>query len=153
MAKAVMLKVSKTGTPSVPNKVDFDVRDRLAELVGRGNNLSPDDKAGIYGDLVATVGEKTATKIMNHAYIFNQRGDIQSLPLEERLKSLYTIGSNDPDVLQVLNKSKSLGYGVIPGLREGSSAINQELTGRMSQPVSGVVNPQVRNKVMLRVNK
>lgn len=132
---------------------DFDIRDRLAELVGKGNALGADDKAAIYGSLVSALGKEKAAKIMNHAYIFNQRGDMQTLPLEERLKSLYTIGSNDPEIAQILAKTKSLGYGVVPGLRESSSALNQELVGRTQPVATTSISPELQKKIMLRVNK
>lgn len=153
MAKSkVMIKVAP-GDPKVPVNMDFDIRDRLAELVGKGNALSPDDKAAIYGGLVSSLGKEKATKMMNHAYIFNQRGDVQNLPLEDKLKSFYTIGSTDPELSQIMTKSKSLGYGVVPGLRESSSDLNQSLTGRTAPTTPGVVNPEVVKRVMVRVNK
>lgn len=154
MAKSkVTLKVKKGDDPRVPVNSDFDTRDRLAELVSSGNLLKPDDKAAIYGSLISAYGQDKAAKIMNHAYIFNQRGDVQNLPIEDKLKAFYAIGSNDPEVSQILNRSKSLGYGVVPGFREGSSAINQELSGRVAPTASGVVNPAVVNRVRLRVSR
>lgn len=168
MAKSIKLRISpKTGDPTkgivdesmhVTNRPkidqDFDIRDRLAELVGKGNALSPDDKAAIYGNLTARVGKDKAMKIMNHAYIFNQRSDVIKLPLEERLKAFYTIGSNDKDVNDVIVKSKSLGYGAVPGFRQSSSDINQQLTGQVPVPVvTTAVSPEIQKRVMLQVRK
>ena len=131
----------------------FDLRDRLAELVGKGNVLSTDDKAAIYGSLVGLLGKDKAQKVMNHAYIFNSRPDVQKLPLEEKIKSFYTVGSNDPDVMEVIGKTKSLGYGVVPGFRESSSDINQQLSGRVPVVASSSVSPEIQKKVMLRIGK
>jgi hypothetical protein len=165
MAKIKVKSSSLSGDPSKPTEtmilsankpkidVDFDIRDRLAELVGKGNTLSPDDKAAIYGDLAATVGADKAQKIMSHAYIFNARPEVQRLPLEERLRSFYTIGSNDPDVQSFIQRSKTLGYGTIPGFRESSSAINQELTGKITPTAVAASAPEVRRKVRLAVSK
>lgn len=151
MAK-VVLKVSKSGDPKVPVKTDFDIRDKLAELVGSGNALSPDNKMAIYGSLVASLGKEKATKIMDHAYIFNSRNDLKSLPLEDKLRRFYDIGSSDPEISDVLGKSKSLGYGILPGLRQSSSALNQEITGRV-RPVDVLSpNTEVQNRAMIRVN-
>lgn len=164
MAK-VLLKVSpKTGDPKkvgdtvIPasNKgaIDqqFDIRDRLAQLVGSGNALNPDDKAAIYGDLVASIGKEKAQKVMNHAFIFNARPDMQKLPLEQKLRSFYTIGSNDPDVDVLIKKSGSLGYGAVPGFRESSSLANQILSGR-SKPVAtdAPMNTDLQRRIMLKI--
>lgn len=164
MAK-ILLKVSpKTGEPTkkigdtvIPvgkGKIDqeFDIRDRLATLIAKGNTLTPDDKAAIYGDLVTSIGKDKAQKVMNHAFIFNTRPDVQGLPISDKLRSFYSIGSNDPDVDALIKKSKSLGYGVIPGFRESSSSFNQLLSGRIPSPdVTAVPNTDLQRKIMLKV--
>jgi len=169
MAKTIRIKVSpKTGEPGskvgdtvvTPSKGKYDeqldIRDHLAELVGKGNALSPDDKAAIYGSLTAKLGQDRASKIMSHAYLFNQRPDIVKLPLEDKIRAFYTIGSNDQDVNSVINQSKSLGYGVLPGFRQSSSALNQQLSGQTPVVVTApdaTVNPEAQRKIMVRVNK
>lgn len=165
MAKKVMLKVAPSSGDPVkstdekmlltnrgPIEGQFDIRDRLAELVGKGNALNPDDKAAIFGSLTTALGHDKAAKVMNHAYIFNQRPDIVKLPLEDKLKAFYSIGSNDPDVNQLITKSKSLGYGALEGFRNSSSAINQVLSGR-TPDVTIASTPEVQKRIMLRVNK
>lgn len=146
MAKKVMVRVSpNTGDPTKGNPDSevlyttrspmarkLDVRDHLAELIGRGNSLSPKDRGAIYNSLSQAVGPEKAGKIMTHTYIFNQRPDLAKLPIEDRLRSFYTIGSNDADVNDIITKSKAIGYGVLPGFRESSSGINQLLAGRIS---------------------
>lgn len=149
-------KVGDTILPSNKSKYDqeFDIRDRLAELVGKGNALMPDDKAAILGNLVSTLGKDRAMKVMNHAYIFNQRPDIVKLPLEERLKAFYTIGSNDPDVNALITRSKALGYGSVPGFRQSSSSINQELSGHVpSTATASAMNPEIQKRIILKINK
>lgn len=119
----------------------LDVRDHIAELVGRGNSMSPRDRAAIYGSLSSAVGEGRAKKIMDHAYIFNQRPDVLKLPVEDKLRSFYSIGANDPDVNDILTKSKAIGYGILPGFRESASGINQVLAGRIpASSVAGMNN-------------
>lgn len=170
MAK-VTLRVSspKTGEPpigggSMEEKVlvtknkpqvdqNFDLRDRLAELVGKGNALNPDDRAAIYGNLVNLLGKDKAQKVFQHAYIFNSRPDIQKLPLEDKLKSFYTIGSNDADVMEVLGRTKNLGYGVLPGFRNSFSQINQQLTGQIPVTESVQVPEEMQRKVALKIRK
>lgn len=168
MAK-VMLKTSspKSGEPGsgiieekvvlkpgrVPIDQGFDLRDRLSELVGKGNTLNTDDKAAIYGNLVTMLGKDKALKVLNHAYIFNARPDVQGLPIEEKLKSFYTVGSNDPDVAEVIGKTKNLGYGILPGFRGSASAINQELMGRNQVAKTDVSSPEIQRKVKLKLRK
>ena len=93
---------------------------------------------------------------MTHTYIFNNRPDIVKLPLEDKIRAFYTIGSNDPDVNAVIAKSKTLGYGTLPGFRQSASAINQQLIGQVpadAVPATATTIPQVQRKIMLRVNK
>lgn len=148
-------KIGDTVIPEGKGKVDkqLDVRDRLAELVGKGNALTPDEKMAILGDLSSSLGKDKAMKIMNHAYIFNQRPDILKLPLEDKIKAFYTIGSNDKDVNDLITKSKTLGYGVLPGFRESSSATNQVLAGRISPTVQVPANSETQQRILLSVNK
>lgn len=167
MAKKVMLKVSapKTGDPiKVEEKalyspgrpqttVDFDVRDKLAELIGKGNALSGDDRNAIYDTLVKSLGPQKAQKVMAHTYMFNQRPEVQGLPVEDKLRSFYTIGSNDSDVGGLIAKSKSLGYGPVQGFRTSNSAMNQLLAGRIPATAETVGIPEIKNKVMLSTKK
>jgi hypothetical protein len=141
-------------SPTKPQlDLDFDLRDRLSELVTKGNSLSADDKAAIYGNLSTMLGKEKAQKIMNHAYIFNTRPEIQKLPLEDRLKSFYTIGSNDPEVLEVMGRTKRLGYGVAPGYRESISDLNQATRGAVMPTSTTSIDPELTKKIMVRVNK
>lgn len=164
MAKKVMLKVA-TGDPvkgateeklifspsRSKSALEFDVRDRLSELVGKGNGLLPDDKSAIYKNLASTLGDQKARKIMEHAYLFNQRPDVQGLPVEDKIRAFYTIGSNDPDVSGVIKRSQSLGYGALAGFRTSSSALNQQLSGQI--PEIAVAPPETQKKVLLKVVK
>lgn len=153
MAK-VKLRVPVTGeTPTVPVDADFDMRDKLSELAIRGNMLAPDDKMAIMGYLSSQLGKEKAEKLMTHAYIFNSRPEVQRLSPEDKLRSFYTIGSTDPDIKAVIDKSKSLGYGVVPGFRESVSTLNQAIQkGETTTPVTSV-NPEVQRRIRLKINK
>lgn len=169
MAKAIRVKIAPTtGDPIKPEvqetaiyspnrpkiDLDFDVRDKLAELVGRGNTINPDDKVSIYGRLASILGEGKAKKVMDHAYIFNQRPDIQKLPLDQKLNAFYQIGSTDPDVSNVIHRSKSLGYGPLQGFRESASETNQQLSGRVPLVTgTGEAAPEIKKKVMVKIAK
>lgn len=152
MAK-IMLKVGGKGDPKVPIKTDFDIRDVLTGLIGSKNVLSPDDKAAMYGNLVSSIGRNKADKLMTHAYIFNQRPDIQNLSMDDRLRRFYDIGASDPEVGDIIAKSKSLGYGVLPGAQTSPNVLNQRLTGRLPSDTIGAVNPEVQRRIMLQVKK
>lgn len=132
--------------------INMDLRDRLMELVGKGNVLTPDEKSGIYSDLTNMIGQDKAQKLMNHAYIFNTRGDVQGLKPEDKLNAFYTIGSNDPYVQDVISKTKGLGYGIGPGFRTSHSQINQQLAGRIPTTVAAIPTEQQR-KIMVKIRK
>lgn len=154
MAKSkVMLRVAGSGDPKVPVNADFDIRDQLTALVGKGNTLSPDDKAAIYGSLVARVGKENAAKVMDHAYIFNQRPEIQRLPLEDKIKSFYSLGSNDQFVNDMIAKSKSLGYGVLPGFRGSANVLNQEMSGAIRPVATVTPNSEVQRRILLQTRR
>jgi hypothetical protein len=170
MTNKVMLKVGAplTGDPVVGNIGDekmilsgkrppivekFDIRDRLFELIGKGNSLKPDDKAAIYGYLSNTLGQDKAKKVMDHAYIFNTRADVQKLPIEEKLNTFFTVGSNDPDVMEIIGKTKNLGYGTAHGFRTSSSDMNQQLSGHNPLVAGSGVNPEIQKKVLLKIRK
>jgi hypothetical protein len=167
MAKVLLKVKPATGDPAKPQmigdvmipagktKIDqgFDLRDRLAELAIMGNALKPDDKSAIYNGLVNQLGQKTAQKLMDHAFVFSSRPDVQRLSPEEKLKSFYTIGSNDPEVMGVIGQVKNLGYGVVPGYRESTSVLNQATQrGGVTQNAQNV-NPEVTRRIMLRTNR
>lgn len=160
MAK-VLLKVADPGKASKESETmytpgrgkyetDMDLRDKVAELAVMGASLKPDDKAAILGYLTNTLGADKAQKLMTHAYLFNSRPDMQGRSPEEKIKSFYTIGSNDPSVMEVLNRTKNLGYGILPGFRESVSNLNQAIQGNVG---AAAINPEAQKKVMLRVGK
>lgn len=168
MAKVVVKASPKTGDPAAPkigeekliysparskSALDFDVRDRISELVGKGNALMPDDKAAIYSNLTDIMGPERARKVMDHAYLFNSRPEVQGLPVEEKIKSFYTIGSNDPTVNELIQKTKALGYGPVQGFRTSHSVGNQQLTGALPVVMAAAASPELKKKVMVKVKK
>lgn len=166
MAKKVILRVaSPSGDPKAPTadnmmvlkandptKTALDVRDHLAALVAGGNNLSQDDRKAVFQGLSNALGQEQAQKVLLHAYMFNSRPDVQRLPIEEKLRTFYDIGSNDPGMHDLLAKTKALGYGVVPGFRESASAINQQLSGKIP-PIAMATQPEMQKKIMLKVSK
>lgn len=133
--------------------VDFDLRDTLASLAVKGNSLSADDRQALMGSLTSTLGRERAEKLLTHAYIFNSKPEIQGLSPEEKIKSFYTIGSNDPDVQAVIGRTKNLGYGVVPGFRESVSDLNQAIRRGDVGTAAVAVNPEVQRRIRLRIGK
>lgn len=168
MAKSIKVRVAPTtgdpvkevttstslGHGRTTSDRDLDIRDRLYELIGKGNALTSDEKSGIYGDLRNMIGEENAQKLMNHAYIFNTRGDVQKLGTEDKINALYSIGSTDPYIKDVLARTKVLGYGPGPGYRTSFSHIAQQLAGRTPQTTADQpISPEIKKKVMVKISR
>lgn len=108
----------------------LDVRDILANFVGRGDrDLSNDQAKKDYHYLSSVLGAPMAQKTLNHILIFNQRNDQKNQPFEKRLNSLYTIGSQDKDVDNLLKRTSMLGTGPIAGARESGNVGNMAAMG------------------------
>jgi len=131
----------------------LDIRDHLATLVAGGNNLSQEDKKAVFQGLANELGQEQAQKVLLHTYMFNNRPDVQRLPIEEKLRTFYDIGSNDKGVHDLLMKTKALGYGILPGFRGSSSAINQKLSGLIGGSDLSAIGTTVPQKVVLSVGK
>lgn len=168
MAKSIKVKVApSTGDPvkevvessslgqgRTPIDTDLDIRDRLYELVGKGNALNPEDKGAIYSNLRTLVGDVNAQKLMNHAFLFNARGDVQKLPTEDKINALYSIGSSDPYIKDVLARTKVLGYGPGPGYRTSFSHMAQQMAGRAPETTADQpVNPEIKKRVMVKISR
>lgn len=163
MAKKIMVRVAANDPDKIDEKMllkakdpvaaNLDVRDRLAELIAKGAALTPDQKGGIYSQLSQILGQDKAQKLMTHAYLFNTHPETQKMPIEDRLTAFYNIGSNDPDVNQILNKTKALGYGVVPGFRDSVSDINSQLSGRTPMVTQTPQSTDAQRKIMIKVAK
>lgn len=162
MAKSTVMSSNPGGTDDsplyskgkTPLDESYDLQDRMMELIGKGNNLSTNDRGAIYNNLTNLVGKDKAEKIMNHIYLFNQHPDLQKLPFEDRVKAFYRIGSNDKDVQGYIDKTRNLGYGVGPNLRRSFSQINQQvLSGEPDASGSTQNMGGVNKKIMIRVGK
>jgi hypothetical protein len=128
-----------------------DVRDILTGLVGKGYTTMGDDniKSG-YNRLQSLLGPQQASKLMNHMFMFNSRPDLKNTPVESRIKQFYDTPSADVDVTGTLGKVKSFGYGVVPGFRDSSSQLNQQLSGKTPTDVA-VVAPEAVKAVKLKI--
>lgn len=161
MAKSIKLKV-KGGDPVVKDEAYItkgrtpiddtaDVRDIMSGLVGKGiTNLADETARSGYARLQVLVGPAQAQKLMNHMFIFNSRPDLKNAPVESKIKQFYETPSADPEVTGTLGKVKSFGYGVLPGFRDSSSQLNQQLSGKTSTDVA-IAAPEQTKALKLKI--
>ncbi len=129
--KATEPKVTQIFKAKTPGDQTADVRDSLSYFAGRGlTGITDAEARKQYAGLVAQVGREKAEKLANSVFLFNQRPEILKQSPEQRVQSYYSIGSNNPDVQNTLNKVKSLGYGVGAGFQNSTLLGNMILTGR-----------------------
>ena len=119
------LNFSKT-----PADYDLDVRDIIANFVGKGRTLRGDDQSAYISRLGVILGKPQALKLVNHLFLFNQRDDVKGKSFDQKLESFYNIKSGDNDIDSLLSKTKNLGYGVHEGAQTSVDVTNKELTGR-----------------------
>lgn len=108
-----------------------DVRDLLSAVVGAGKNgLAQDDQAAIFSRLRVLLGQSTADKLINHAFIFNQRNDVMGKTPEQRITQFYDMGSRDQELNSIISKTKQFAQGPVAGSRETSEFLNSKLQGK-----------------------
>lgn len=100
----------------------LDVRDVIAGFVNRGDrNLKNDEARKGFAYLSANMGTDQAHKLINHLIIFNQRSDQQQKPFEQRLQSLYDIGSADKETDGLLKRIGGMGTGPVAGAKNSAN--------------------------------
>lgn len=131
-----------------------DIRDIVSAFVGRGyTNLADDDIKGGYARMTHLLGAPKAQKLMTQIFLHNQRPENQKLPVEDRISRFYDAGSGDPETNQIISKSRQFGYGVLPGFRTSSYAINQGLQGQSPLLAQANPNEALKEKIRLKINK
>lgn len=149
--KPTAKQVAATGKNRTSIDDTADVRDILSGLVGKGTSTLADETTRAdYARLQQLLGPQKAMKVMTQVFLHNGRN--VDTPMEKRIQDFYDIGSNEPEVAEVLKTSKTLGYGILPGFRDSSKQTNQVLTGRVPTTIAANDNSDLRNKVMLRLN-
>lgn len=109
-----------------------DSRDFLSTLVG-GGHLGIGDNVDLQTQFRAMserVGTPLAQKLAAQAILFNQRPDAQKLPVEDRVKHFFSLGSNDPEVSQYLKNSGAIGEGSGIGFRNSTLITNSQLQNK-----------------------
>lgn len=141
-----------TGKSRTSDDDTADIRDILSNLVGRKiSNLQDESVRSDYARLQALVGAQKANKLLSQVLIHNSRSG--SVPMEKSIQDFYEVGSNDPEVNDVLKTVKGFGYGVIPGFRDSSKQGNQILTGKIPGATAAVDQDELKRKIMLRLPK
>lgn len=160
MAKKAMFRIPATGDPIKgiekvevfasgrgPVEANFDLRDRIYELIGSKNQLDEDSRRSLYGDLISLVGPDKAQKVLVQTHIFNNHPEYRNMPIEDRIQQFYNIGSNDPDVKDILDRTRNLSYGLKHGFRTSMSHLNQVMAGRVPPSVTAA-DPAIRESLI-----
>jgi hypothetical protein len=109
----------------------LDVRDAISAFVGkRFIGTQDQDARALYSMLRARLGGDTASKLLTHLSLFNQRPDMLQATPEQRVQAFYDIGSNDPELNTLISRSKMMGQGPISGMAESPLVDNRELLGQ-----------------------
>jgi hypothetical protein len=124
---------------------DADVRDMLSILVGAGKGgLKPDDQAAVISRLQTILGKDKANKLINHAAIFNERTDVKAKTAQQRISQFYDMGSRDPDVNTLINKTKQLAQGPIAGTKQSVESLMQNIdAGKTLKPAIDSTNNNI----------
>jgi hypothetical protein len=154
---AMMLSQKKEGEDpkkmplkSDPIKDQFDVRDGISAMVGKGYTaLSDDDARGIYKNLSGKLGESRAQKLMNSVFLYNKKS--KQTNLEAKLSEFYNSKTGDKDVDEIINTSNKIGYGPLEGFRTSVLVDNQKLQGKFKEADKS--NPGAQAQVQNVVNK
>lgn len=133
-----------------PLDTTADIRDIISGMAGGGyTSLSDSAAAANYSRLRTLLGDAKANKLMTHIFIQNQRPGAANMPVEARVKSFYDLPVGDEEIAPIIGKAKNFGYGVLPGFRQSSSQLNQELSGAI-QPTVARATPAIE-KIKVRV--
>jgi hypothetical protein len=140
MAKIKVTKKDPPVSASVSDKIlapktaandQADTRDILSMIAGGGHtSLSDPEVQKAYQRLSQITGAPAAQKLVNQAFLYNQRPETKGFNPEQRVQGFFSLGSNDSEVAEHLRQGKGLGYGVLPGFRGSPLVGNMKLTGR-----------------------
>lgn len=134
-----------------------DVRDLISSLVGKGyTTLMDDNSRAAYNRLQILLGRPRAQKLMEQVFIYNQNPEHQRRPVEDKINTFYNLGSRDAQTNDLLKKTKSLGYGVLPAFRESNFVPNIMLQGKAAETgttASAPLSDEIKQKVLLKFNR
>lgn len=115
----------------IPATQSLNTRDILSGIIGKGfTDLKNGDARNAFAYLRSTLGPETAGKLMTHALLFNQRADMQGVDPQKKVQSFYDIGSNDPEVHNIIKRAGGVSYGPAEGLLTSPDRNNMDATGR-----------------------
>lgn len=109
----------------------LNVRDIISAFVGQRYQGTQNENArAMYSYLRNTLGGDTAQKLLTHLSLYNQRPDMLKAAPEQRIQSFYEIGSRDPELSDIIGRSKIVAQGPMAGLNDTPTAITQQQQGR-----------------------
>ncbi len=122
------------------------IRDALSGVIGKGyTDLKSDDARAQYAYLRGKLGNEMAQKLMTHALLFNQRTDMLKKSPQEKIQSFYDIGSNDPQVHDIISRAGKVSYGPIEGVNTSPDLNNMQITGRKVMAKDNVKQGDLRS--------
>lgn len=120
-----------TGRSRTSGDETADIRDILTGIVGKGyTNFSDPDAQHNFAVLAGIVGKKEAQELITHAFIFNQRPDVQHKTASERITQFYDMGSSNPGLNTIIKAAGNFSRGPLAGARESADMLNRQVTGR-----------------------
>lgn len=126
-------QMASKGSPYLPPDDSLYIRDILSGVIGKGfTDLKSDDAKSAYAYLRTKLGYDTASKLMTHALLFNQRQDMLKASPQQKVQSFYDIGSNDPTLNNVISRAGKVSYGPIDGLFTTPDISTKDAVGRSS---------------------
>ena len=122
---------------------NVDVRDLITGLVGGGyTDFTNPDVRHNFARLTDLLGRDQAEKMMIHIFQFNKRPEIKSSNAEYRVSNFYDVGSNNDTVNKIIQTSKNLGTGPLPGRRTSPDILNKQASGRDTSTTPSTTSSQ-----------
>jgi|HubBroStandDraft_2_1064218.scaffolds.fasta_scaffold00002_12 hypothetical protein len=119
------------GSPYIPALDSLNTRDVLSGIVAKGyTDLKSDDARNAFAYLSSSLGAATANKLMLHALLFNQRPEMQRASAQQKVQSFYDMGSNDPEVNNIIARAGKVAQGPLAGLQSAPDLGSVQASGR-----------------------
>lgn len=115
----------------IPGTQSLNTRDVLSGFIGKGfTDLKSEDARNAYAYLRGSLGQATASRLMNHAIIFNQRSDMQGVDPAKKIQTYYDMGSRDPELNNIITRAGKVSYGPIEGMNTSPDRNLMDITNR-----------------------
>jgi|HubBroStandDraft_4_1064222.scaffolds.fasta_scaffold255443_2 hypothetical protein len=107
-----------------------DIGDSLANIITKGyKGFTDDDIRADYGRITQILGKEKAQNLIEHAFEFNNRNDVQGRGAADRLNRFYSTDSGNKDTDQIKSELKTFAEGPLSRLNQSSNLGNQKAAG------------------------